>query len=195
MARNDSIRVKPPLLNAGWPIEVILEFKSQRKLSDAVPTGVPAARGLNLSECALTQIVSRIIEIYVVGEIGEAAFELQLKSFREVEILGQSHRKINRSGANQRPYASVAKAANDAGTAIGREAIKREPVRSKVLPCDATGAGEHVRVPELRTGMVKIVGIACNVRPIKAVVIGISGGVELQEGSIEGASLDQENRA
>ena len=71
-----------------------LELKPQRKLPDAVTAGVADARGKNLSECALavnalSQIVARIVEVWVVGEIGEAAFELQLKPLREPEVLGE----------------------------------------------------------------------------------------------------------
>ena len=42
--------------------------------------------------------------------------------------------------------------------------------------------------------MVKVVGIARKVRPVKA-KIGVSGGIKLHEGSVEGARLHQKNRA
>jgi len=112
--------LEPPQHDTGLPIAVRLKFKSQRKLPDTVASGVSLTRGKDLSECAFTQIVARIIEVYVVGEIGKAAFELQLKPLRELEILGEPQRKVDGPGANQRPHASVAKAANDAGAAIRR---------------------------------------------------------------------------
>jgi hypothetical protein len=97
-----------------------LEFNPQRKLPDAVSSCVTFARGENLSECALarrsrtlSQILARIIEVYVVGEIGKAGLELQLKPLRELEVLGEPQGEVNGSGPNQRPHASVAKAAND----------------------------------------------------------------------------------
>ena len=97
-----------------------LEFNPQRELPDAVSSCVTFARGENLSECALarrsrtlSQILARIIKVWVVGDIGKAALELQLKSFCELEILREPQGKINRPRANQRPHASVAKAAND----------------------------------------------------------------------------------
>ena len=62
----------------------ILELKPQRKLPDTVAASVTDAGSENLSECAvgahitrLTQIVARIIEVYVVREISEAALELE----------------------------------------------------------------------------------------------------------------------
>ena len=96
-----------------------LEFNPQRKLPDAVSSCVTFARGENLSECALavnilTQIVPRIIEVWMVREIGKAALELQLKPLRELEILGEPEGEVNCSGAYKRPHVSVAKAANDA---------------------------------------------------------------------------------
>src|SRR5437762_10304109 len=67
-----------------------LELKPQGKLTNAVAAGVAFARGENLPECAigarisrLSQVVARIIEVYMVGEIGKAGLELQLKSLRE----------------------------------------------------------------------------------------------------------------
>src|ERR1700693_1807990 len=99
--------------------EAGLKFDPQRKLPDAVAAGVSAARLENLSECALavntlSQIVARIIEVCVVGEIGEAAFELQLKPLREPEVLGEPQGEVNGSGANKRPHAGVATATNNA---------------------------------------------------------------------------------
>ena len=71
-----------------------------------------------MPECAhavsisLTQIVTRIIEVWVVGEIGKAALELQLNPLCEFEILGEPQGEVNCSGANKRPHAGVAKAAS-----------------------------------------------------------------------------------
>src|SRR5437867_457738 len=96
-----------------------LELKPQRELPDAVAAGVTNTGGENLSECAvgarisrLSQVVARIIEVYVVGEIGKAALELQPKPLREPEILGEPQGEVNCSGANKRPRGGVAKAAN-----------------------------------------------------------------------------------
>src|SRR6266496_3434581 len=93
------------------------ELNPQRNLADAIPAGVTGARLKYLSECALavntfTQIVARIIEVWMVREIGKAALELQLKPLGELEILGQPQGEVNCSGANQRPHAGIAKAAN-----------------------------------------------------------------------------------
>jgi hypothetical protein len=97
-----------------------LEFNPQRKLPHAVSSGVTLASGLHLSECALTQIVARIIEVRVVGNVGKAALELQLKPFRELEIPGEPQGEVKCFGANQRSHGSVAKAASNAGAAVGR---------------------------------------------------------------------------
>ena len=149
--------------------EAILEFKSQRKLPNAVPAGVTGASFLNLSErtyggisSTLTQIVARIIEVGVVGEIGKAALELQLKPFRELEVLGQPRERLIVPGPTSDPTRSVAKAANN----VGVGAIKR--VLDKSCPACAAGAGEYVRIPPLVASVVKVVGIARKVRPVKA---------------------------
>jgi hypothetical protein len=98
-----------------------LKFNPERELSDAVPSGVAGARSENLSECALarrsrtlSQILARIIEVWVVGDIGKAALELQLKPLRELEVFSEPQGEVNGSGANERPHAGVAKTANDA---------------------------------------------------------------------------------
>jgi hypothetical protein len=76
-----------------------LKLDPQCKLPDAVAAGVTAAGALNLTECALTrqsrtlsQIVARVVQVYVIRDIGEAAFELQPHPFRELEVLGQPQR-------------------------------------------------------------------------------------------------------
>jgi hypothetical protein len=86
-------------------------------LPDAIAPGVAFARFLNLSECTLavntlSQIVARIKEVWVVGDIGEAALELEQNSLSDLEVLGEPQGEVNGSGANQRPHASVAKAAS-----------------------------------------------------------------------------------
>ena len=177
----------------------ILELEPQRKLPDAVATGVTEARGLNLSECAqagvpvnLSQVVARIVEVRVVGQIGEAALELQPKSLREPEVFGESQRQVNCSRANQRPDASVAKAANDA--AVG-EAWTIKRVVGQASSWGKARAGVYVRIPILRTSVVKVIGIAAaNVRPVKTTKLAIAGGVKKDEGSIVGAGLHQKNR-
>jgi hypothetical protein len=95
------------------------ELNSQRELTNPVASSVADARGENLSECALTvgtlsQILARIIEVWVIGEIAKAALELEHDSLSEPEILGEPQGEIHGSGANQRPHGSVAKTANDA---------------------------------------------------------------------------------
>jgi len=93
------------------------ELNPQRKLSDAVSAGVAEARGENLSECALavstlSQILARIIEVWVIGEIGKAAFELDHDSLRDPEVLSEPQGEVNGSGADKRSHAGVAKAAS-----------------------------------------------------------------------------------
>ena len=80
--------------------------------------------GENLSECALariprtlSQILARIIEVWVIGQIGKAAFELEHDSVRDPEVLSQPQGEVNGSGANKRPHGRVAKAANNAAVA------------------------------------------------------------------------------
>ena len=103
-----------------FPDFLELEFNPQRKLPNAVPSGVTDASGLNLSECAdaivvsFGQIVAWIIPVWVVGEVGKAALELQLNPLCDLEILGEPEGEVDGSGANQRPHGSVAKATNDA---------------------------------------------------------------------------------
>ena len=70
------------------------ELNSQGELTNPVASGVAHARGEDLSECALAvnalgQILARIIEVWVIGEIGKAAFELDHDSLRDPEILGE----------------------------------------------------------------------------------------------------------
>src|SRR5215471_12456567 len=87
-----------------------LKFKPQSELSDAVSTRVTDASGENLSECAgvvrvarsssLSQIVARIIKVWMVGQVGKAALELQPKSFGELEVLGEPQGEVNCWGAN-----------------------------------------------------------------------------------------------
>ena len=97
--------------------------QASAELTDAIASGVAYPRFLNLSECALavntlSQIVARIIEVGVVGEIGKAALDIQPEPLREPEILSEPQGEVNCAGANHRPYAGVAKAANDA--AVGQ---------------------------------------------------------------------------
>ena len=95
------------------------ELNSQRELTNPVASSVAHARGENLSECTLavstlSQILARIIEIGVIGQIGKAAFELDQYSLRDPEVLGEPQGEVNGAGADKRSHAGVAKAANDA---------------------------------------------------------------------------------
>src|SRR5262249_7750593 len=141
--------------------QLALKLKPQRKLSDAVSAGVTFARGENLSECAqagvpvnLSQVVARIVEVRVVGEIGKAGLELQPKPLREPKTLGEPQGEVNRPRATQRPDASVTKAANDA--AVGKACtIKR--VVGQASSWGKARAGVYVRIPILRTSVVKVI--------------------------------------
>jgi hypothetical protein len=83
------------------------ELNPSRELSNAVAAGVTAARLENLSECALavstlSQILARIIEVWVIGEIRKTALELEHDSLRDPEVLGEPQGEVNGSGADKR---------------------------------------------------------------------------------------------
>ena len=158
-----------------------LEFNPERELPDAASSGVTGASLGNLSEMAVSQIVPRIIEVYVVDDVCEATVELQSKSLREPEALGESQGEVNRLRANERPHASVAKAANRRVCAI-------KLYSGEILSCGEAGAGEYVRVKPMLGGRVGNVGLAEQVGPIKA-IMGVLGGIILQERSQERSGL------
>ena len=93
--------------------ELGLELNPQRKLPNTVASGVTGARFGNHSKAGVSQIIRRIVEIYVVGEIGKAAFEFEHDSLSDPEVLGEPQGEVNCLGANERPHGSVAKAANN----------------------------------------------------------------------------------
>ena len=74
----------------------LLELDPQCQLPDTVAAGIAAASALHLSKCAyasrrartLSQIVARVIQVYVIGDIGKAALELQLNPFLKLEVFG-----------------------------------------------------------------------------------------------------------
>ncbi len=100
-----------------------LKFNPQRKLPDTVPSGVTDASGENLSECTLagacagveytlSQILARIIEVWVVQDVGKARLELECDPLCHPESLAKAEVPSNGPRANERPYTGVAKAAS-----------------------------------------------------------------------------------
>jgi len=109
-------RRRPP--HRLFKLELGLKFNPQRHLPDTVSAGVTGARALDLSECALavntlSQILARIIEVWVVQDIGKASLELERDPFRQPESLAKAEVPSSSPRANERPYTCVAKAAND----------------------------------------------------------------------------------
>jgi hypothetical protein len=94
-----------------------LKFNPQCQLPDTISAGVTDASGENLSECTLavntlSQILARIIEVWMVQDVGKARLELECDPLCHPESLAKAEVPSSGPRANERPYTGVAKAAS-----------------------------------------------------------------------------------